>query len=170
MTIWQDPQVVERFKELYNKHLSFTQMAAELSAEFRVVMTRNSAIGYAHRRGLTRADAPRVTKPRQRYNAKTLRRANKLTQMMFHGAPQPVPIPQHEPVVQSYDFMCQQNDLTNKTCRYPLWSDDTPASDKYFCGHPSAQFGERSYCLLHSRIAYSPSKVRPAEPTMEAAE
>lgn len=49
------------------------------------------------------------------------------------------------------DFKCTLADLTNDTCRWPLWNDD--AETKFYCGVLEADIKEnRPYCRWHSVI------------------
>jgi hypothetical protein len=45
-------------------------------------------------------------------------------------------------------------DLTDTTCRWPMWDDDTPVLDKTYCGGTTLK--GQSYCPHHQARAYKP--------------
>jgi GcrA cell cycle regulator len=49
-------------------------------------------------------------------------------------------------------------DLTNYTCRWPLWNSD--AEPRIFCGLSASLENGRPYCAKHTRMAYTPARSR----------
>lgn len=83
------------------------------------------------------------------------KRRHKLTRMILVDAPPQVEAPTglqwREPSSKNFCTILQLND---RTCRWPMWDDETPASEKFYCGTPEAAIGQgRPYCAYHTRIS-----------------
>lgn len=150
-------QRVERLKVLYADGLSASQIAADLGG-----ITRNAAIGKAHRLGLVpkgrgrNQHTERVRKPRRtpgRTDAQRVSRAKGLA-LAFELKQEPEPeiidsiIPVHQ--------RCTLLELTEDTCRWPIG--DPGSADFYFCGGPPITGSP--YCGYHTRVAYRPVESR----------
>lgn len=160
---WTDERVAQ-LKTLHAQGFSFTIIAGQIGG-----ITRNAAIGKATRMGLSR-QANRVS-PASRAKRIVERKRRVVAKML---APQPeMVLPPSVPVL-NIASMCQMHDLTDSSCRWPLWQDDTPPSGRFYCGDPTAAFsGGRPYCPYHADIAYDGSRAYRAsfDPTkMQAAE
>jgi hypothetical protein len=157
-THWTDLKV-ERFTTLYRDGLSFGLIAADIG------VTRSAAIGKARRLQLSGALPKRTQtvacKPaRGCYSTgaagtkKPRRRAT-----FFLKPPKPakaVPMFKERPIapiIQDHDYRCTIDDLTNETCRFPLWTTNTQHADRRYCGIPQARLDESiPYCRHHSRV------------------
>ena len=72
-------------------------------------------------------------------------RARKLNVVQFRDVSPTPPTTEHNRLIWN---------LTNQTCRYPLWNDDTPIGEKFYCGAPGADCSDgRPYCGWHNLIA-----------------
>jgi hypothetical protein len=141
--IWDD----DREKHLTSLHMqgfSFSQIAAQVGC------SRNAAIGKAHRLHLPeRSRAPVNPNPKPR----VARRVINAIKKVFAVTEKKV-----EPEKPDAKYRCTIAKLTDKTCRFPLWTDDTqPYSERLFCGSPGADFSiNRPYCSHHEYICNPP--------------
>lgn len=129
---WTDDRV-EILKTRWADGCSGAQIANELGG-----VTRSSVISKINRMGLSgRTKGFGTGKKRNRPR----------NVIPFRIAPLPIPY--------STEHQCRLVELTNESCRFPLWGYDTPPSDKFYCGMPTADVvGMRPYCAHHSEIAY----------------
>ena len=143
--IW-DACRVARLRALHaKKHLSFDAIAAQLSAEWGMEVSKNSCIGKARRMGLPKRP-PKVFRGDKRKRAVTL-----VAEAPAAVAPEPVPcvlprwkvmeVPRPAPGTRITLFQ-----LTENTCRWPH-GDRTPY---LFCGAPTAG---KVYCAYHTGIS-----------------
>ena len=64
------------------------------------------------------------------------------------------------------------SEVGSKQCRYPLWTDTTPAKQRRVCGAKTST-GEQSFCEAHREICWSKEKSKPTKgglslPTIKA--
>jgi GcrA cell cycle regulator len=121
--------------------LSFAEIAAAMSAEFQIQLTRNACIGKARRLGLPMRDA--VKTARKPVNGKVIK---------LRLRPVDAPI---EPQEESRPDQPEGLDiyqLRENDCRWPLGS-ITDRPPYRFCG-AQTELG-RSWCVHHAEIAYS---------------
>ena len=142
--IW-DAYRVARLRALHaKKHLSFDAIAAQLSAEWGMEVSKNSCIGKARRMGLPKRP-PKVFRGDKRKRAVTL-----VAEAPAAVAPEPVPcvLPRWKvidapPAPGGHITLLQ---LDGNTCRWPH-GDRTPY---LFCGAPTAG---KTYCAYHTGIS-----------------
>lgn len=163
---------VETLKAQWADGFSAAQVADHLGGG----LSRSAVLGKVHRLGLI--------KPVKQVTHSMLRITRARAEPRRAAAPRqkpvlsPVPVagtPPTEPTVITCEHMVRLVNLEWNMCRYPLWRDDTPASDQFYCGTPGANvFGGSPYCPGHARIAFAASRVRakPAGngPWLQAAE
>ena len=139
--IW-DAYRVARLRALHaKKHLSFDAIAAQLSAEWGMKVSKNSCIGKARRMGLPKRPSrpPRGDK-------------RKRPVTLVSVAPEPVPcvLPRWKvmdaPVRPAEGKRITLLQLNGNTCRWPH-GDRTPY---LFCGAPTAG---KTYCAYHTGIS-----------------
>lgn len=143
MVDWNDETSGE-LQRLYRRGLSFTEIANTMG------VSRNAAIGKAHRMQLP---ARQIDVPTEVGKAAKVRLHRIRTVQAEVAAPpaRPPPI-----VLDDVDYTCPIYELSNATCRWPMWQFDTPHEQRFYCGHPSADFySGRPYCLRHSRLCGS---------------
>ena len=130
-SIWDIPGVNERMRELHSAGKSFGEIAALLSNEFGVMVTRFACIGRAHR--LELPDRPQPIRERW-------------------VKPEPVNFPQTELVCESKDLM----ELGRHDCRWPIAElfDRPPYR---FCGRA---IWKVSWCKEHYKKVYHPARER----------
>lgn len=129
-------------RRLVEEGISFSFAAASLNSTFKTSLSRNAAIGRAHRLGLKgdRENAQRNKTPRAR--------------VMKPRAPRVVHFP--EPDAEQVRLRCVEVvslevdifALTESVCHYP--SEDAPFT---YCGHP-VQTGS-PYCVPHHAICHN---------------
>src|SRR6185312_10929847 len=147
ITFWTDETRVEQLKLLHAQGDSFTDIGAKLGC------SRNSAIGKAHRLGLTEPKVKRAKHVPQRKpivrivrmngNSDKMRVMQSVTGDLFR--PRVVDLPPH-----NLTFM----ELGPHDCRY------IAGDDFLFCGH--LQMAGSSYCLKHHTLCYR--KPEPPKP------
>lgn len=158
---WTDARI-DILKALWVQGMSASRIAAEIGG-----VSRNSVIGKVHRLKL----AKRISTPRERQPPKP--RIHK--RQRFREVP-PMPIENTGavligPLIQNGEgdpsvmpdqrrpgsLSCTLMELTNQTCRWPLWDDAKP--EHLFCGASGADLENKlPYCPHHSRMAYQPRK------------
>lgn len=157
LSIWDKPGAIDRLKELHGQkpELSFTQMAAALSGEFDLRITRNSAIGKAKRLGLPDRDrgagfdsingerrAKRVYQRKPRLMVIKANSAGALRMVATVDADlEPVKVADVQPL------HIGLQDLTESTCKYPYG--EGPFS---FCGCPTIS---GPYCVPHADLCFT---------------
>jgi len=163
---WTDERV-ERLKDLWNKGLSASQIAAELGD-----VTRNAVIGKAHRLGLSGRAKPnqggghrggrrsRAEAPGTRPDPVVIRGgAAPALKFALDEAPEPMRRDLPEPValkiVKPEGELAEVTllDLNEKMCKWPIG--DPGDEDFHFCGHPSEP--GQPYCTKHAKMAYQPA-------------
>src|SRR3954469_15917181 len=112
-----------QLKELFCKGMSFSLIARDIG------VTRNAAIGKARRMQLSCRNKPLVTKERERSPDAPPKRGAR--REIRHPAiiARPVIIPDNR------DYRCSIYDLTDSSCRYPIWDVGTPHEQRLYCGH-----------------------------------
>ena len=135
-----------RLETLYREGISFSLIAADIG------VTRSAAIGKAHRMHLPKRDtvaqykaytaAIRNSKP------KKPRRESPAVKMTVPARPPPVIIPDR-------DYSCTIIELTDTTCRYPLWGVAERHHERRYCGCPGASVSNRlPYCRRHTALVW----------------
>jgi len=139
--VWTD-DLLKRLAELHaDDDLPFREIAAQLSAEFDVTLTKNACIGKARRMDLKAR--PRVNPPKPQRK----RRAPKPT---LPAEPVPVVLPRWEvalPPAPGGKLTIYQ--LERHTCHYPF-GDKPPYS---FCGERTAKGS--AWCREHFHTVYA---------------
>lgn len=152
--------------------------AAQIAGGFGRGLTRSAVLGKIHRLGLIKP-VKQVTHSVLRIRRARDRSAALKQPSALRPAPvlSPVPVagtPPAKPAVITCDHMVRLMQLTDKTCRYPLWRDDTPFNEQWFCGTPTADvLDSKPYCHGHHRIAFDKPRGHPRKvgsAWMEAAE
>ncbi|HEY8214688.1 MAG TPA: GcrA family cell cycle regulator [Methylocystis sp.] len=149
---WKDhPEAVEMLKRLVTDRRSANQAARELSAAFDVQITRSAVMGKATMIGLHFMSTDATT------------RRPKSTVAMAKAVRKPAPAlarvtPFLEPIMETVEAIdvaiptsrrVELVELTNATCRWPLWRGDEP---RLFCGAHGADFSAGlPYCAEHSK-------------------
>ena len=136
--IWNAEQMT-RLEHLYRDGFSFREIAADIG------VTRNAVIGKVHRMQLPTRDVILQTKPVVVRPPKPRR----VRQRTFFKVSTPEPEP--DPAV---DYKCIITELTDTTCRYPLWTTESlPFAVKFYCGAPGAELSVgQPYCRKHARL------------------
>jgi hypothetical protein len=138
--VWTD----ERVAELREKAKTLT--AGEIARGWDV--TRNVICGKMARLGITRPDAP-IKRPKSPMPTPKIERRRILAPPRTKPAP-PL-VPQQLPIqvpLRPVDIW----HLTSRTCRYPLWHDSEPISEKLYCGGNVVE--GLPYCHCHAKITY----------------
>jgi hypothetical protein len=92
--------------------------------------SRNSAIGKAHRLNLSGRNVVTIKKVTVVAGEKRGRLVN-------------------------MEYNCLIWDLTDATCRFPLWGDEIINGDRFYCGNPDAEVSAgRPYCRKHANICH----------------
>ena len=146
---WSDPQqgaaLVDHLRFLCSDEgLSFGVIAERLG------VTRSAAIGKAHRLHLNQ---PRKTITRHDVNRAVRQRVS---------APKVAPKPATwgDP----HAHYCTIWQLTNESCRYPMWHDETPEIERLYCGVPEANLSTKQpYCRKHSKFGTKPDRYSSVE-------
>jgi GcrA cell cycle regulator len=115
-------------------------------------VTRNTIIGKATRLHLPpkKSSGPRKpygkrSKPNKTFNTFLNR---------FFPQSNSTPLPESAPEEIDPHFRCTLLDLTDKSCRWPLWGNYTqPYDERWFCGMPVAIAAGMPYCPIHSEKA-----------------
>jgi GcrA cell cycle regulator len=142
----------EQAAALWADGLSAGTIAAQLSAEWRVSLTRNSIIGKAHRCQWG-ARAPRVTMPRGA--PKQLKPAVSSIYRPHTTAPRRIAEPLPPPTAGMIALL----DLRFEQCRYP--HGDPRSSDFGFCGAQRARSPRdryEPYCAFHRELCSQSKK------------
>ena len=132
---WPDERI-DRLRTLYERGMSFGRIAAEIG------ISRNAAIGKAYRLNL----------------AKRAKAIDRLTKMRGPGRKTVRAIAPHRKltkVIEGQDYRCTIVDLTNASCRYPLWGNNGvhDPRERFYCGVPGASLADDvSYCPRHKTM------------------
>jgi hypothetical protein len=150
---WSD-EMHARLRVLARQKRSYTDIAAVISHEFNVCVSRNACIGKAHRLGIMkkhRASQEFAHRRKPKARAPTLGTASV---PVFRPDPDPAPVPKITPRWRvTFDapapaghgrYLLQQ--LDGNMCHWP-YGDRVPY---LFCGAPTAG---RSYCAYHTRVS-----------------
>lgn len=138
---WSDERQ-NRLATLVKAGKSFSLIANELG------VTRSAAIGKAHRMKLP-SRTPIECLPRPR-SAVRQKRARVRAAIVKKEKVKPVIVPDR-------NYRCSIIELTNETCRYPLWPTSAPESERFYCGVPQADISSGvPYCEQHSMMCGSP--------------
>ena len=132
-------EMIRRFRELHRRpEASFASIAAQMSEEFKIELTRNACIGKAHRLDLPRRFQPRLTRKA------VAKPAKKVIRMKIYPPP---PEPRKpEP------FTLLITELETGDCRWPSGGPyDRPPF--FYCGEP-AILGT-SWCKKHARKVFT---------------
>lgn len=138
---WPEARMI-RLESLYKAGLSFSLIALDIGG------TRSAVIGKARRmqlpkRGEVIAARPRAATTRGK---QARRRTTFRTTVVMIEPPPPAFI-----VEPGRDYRCSIYELTNKTCRLPLWNIGTPHEERLYCGVPDADVSNgRPYCRAHT--------------------
>ena len=141
--VWTDDRSNCLLK-LYRKGLSFSGIAEEIGC------SRNAAIGRAHRMGLSQRMATQPVPKRPKMPAAIPKTRPVAVAAAVVFAARRVP----EPPDASHQ--CLIYDLTNSSCRFPLWQHGAPLNaERLYCGAPEADMSVgRPYCNYHSRVCH----------------
>lgn len=132
--------IIERFRVLHAENYSFAEIADQLSAEFNVPLSRNGAIGKAHRLGLVSTKQSGFSELNKQHRAKRIVRKART-----HPRPPVVYQPKPEPATGTVPLHLNLIDLEQGQCCFPFG--EGPFT---FCGCPTVE--GHSYCLPHGRI------------------
>lgn len=147
---------IEKLKRLYDERYSFAEIAAALGGG----ITRNSAIGKAHRLGLVGNKAkpkPKLPKPDKPPSAQCFSATvHKINAAKAAPAPKVRPEPFVMQCAEVDPLGVSLMDLTDTTCRWP--EGDQPPF--VFCGN----LASGPYCPAHARICYVPRQPRRSGP------
>jgi hypothetical protein len=140
---WTEEKTV-RLEKLYADGVSFRDIAADIGG-----VTRNAVIGKVHRMQLEPRREPVVIKKKPLIFVvpQPRRRSRSKVNFTVTKPPEPEPVP-------GKDYSCKITELTDTTCRYPLWKFDAATySDKFYCGAPGAELSiGQPYCRKHARL------------------
>ena len=145
---------VERVTEL--RELAQTMPAGQIAKAWGV--NRNVICGKMARLGIKRPAAP--YNPRRELPAPVPRSVTRLRGRDDgdggHQATFPPQMPRQAPAEAVHESFPEGTDiwqLTNSCCRYPLWRDCEPISQKFYCGGEAVE--GLPYCDACARIAFS---------------
>jgi GcrA cell cycle regulator len=136
---WTDDRV-EKLRELWDKGLSASQIAKELSEG----VTRNAVIGKAHRMGLASRPSPVKSDPAKRAAAAAAKKKA--------AAPKKSPATKVAPTTGKVSIL----DLTESMCKWPIGHPGE--ANFHFCGKPSQP--TFPYCANHCVEAYQVQQPR----------
>lgn len=119
----------QEFRLLWQQGKPFSAIAKQLQ------ISRSAAVGKAFRLGLKRGNTKRADGPKK----KPVKRIKREV------------VPANKPalVTASHPVACTIFELSYRSCRFPLWSDEggEPISEKFYCGAPSEL--SLAYCRKH---------------------
>lgn len=150
-SIWTQKNI-DRLKELIAEELTTSQIAAVLTQENKIRVSRNAIIGKARRLDIsllgksTRRAKPRASKPKN----KTL---NTLTKVKSPPITAPTPPTLAEVVANPKNLTIL--DIQRGECYWPT----TLEGATVFCGHSTGST-EKSWCPAHSKLGYAPPYYR----------
>lgn len=145
---WNVKNRMQRLEVLYRDGLSFALIAADIG------VSRNAAIGKAHRMNLPKREKIVETKPRRRAAcaASRPRRETIRTNVVVVSRPEPV-------IISGRDYRCAIYDLVDSSCRYPLWYPSAAHPDRLYCGEPDASLSVGvPYCRRHAMLCEAPRR------------
>ena len=139
-----NPTRMQQLEQLYRKGLCFRLIAEEIG------VSRSAAIAKSHRMRLPKREPP-PSKPliRNPPRRRLRREASLRVQPMIESN-----WPKIDP---GQDYSCTICELTDVTCRYPLWPTSAPHSERRYCGRPQASVSTGvPYCRHHSQLCDNP--------------
>jgi len=141
VTNW-NAELTGRLEHLYRDGLSFRLIAADIG------VSRNAAIGKARRMQLPKREVIAQCKQRDSSARPPPRRRRK--------APAPMPKPPEPPLDPLHDYRCTIVELTDRTCRFPLWPTDARHAERLYCGVPRASHAAgMPYCPRHAAVVWA---------------
>jgi hypothetical protein len=142
----------ERIAEL--REMVKTMPAGQIAKTWGV--NRNVICGKMARLGIKRPEAP-ITRPRIPTLKPKIERRGGIAPTRLKAAPPLVSqIPHQAPAEATHKRFHKPADiwqLTGSTCRYPLWRDSEPISQKFYCGEVVVE--GLPYCDACARVAFS---------------
>jgi GcrA cell cycle regulator len=134
---WNETET-NQLATLFHRGLSFSLIGKEIGKSKNSVISRSKRIGLPHRGKVIACErtppdpVKRSPRPRTRETA------------------QATPVAS----VDSRDYSCTIYELRDRSCRYPLWSDEGDG-ERFYCGKPTARLSEgRPYCAAHARMTF----------------
>ncbi len=154
---WDNDALVDRLKAGW-QHYSSSQLAALLSDEFGIVLTRNQVIGKIHRLGLTGDQKlQRVTRPKRNGKPREHRPRTRIVscgpggfRMMRVVETDMEPLLDVEVVPLKVTLLDRRDDQ----CHFP----SVYEGEWLYCGHPTAP--GKPYCAGHAQLCYVPQDQR----------
>ena len=141
--LWSDERK-GRLETLFKLGKSFSLIAADIG------VTRNAAIGMAHRMKLSSGRKPIECLPRPRSANPRKRRHAVRAAVMGKAKAKPEIVPDR-------DYSCTIIELNDSSCRYPLWHTSATHAERRYCGIPGAKLSKRiPYCRRHSKLCGTP--------------
>jgi hypothetical protein len=146
--VWT-PDMHARFWELHrdSAKLSFAAIAAAMSAEFGIELSRNACIGKARRLGLPMRGANAHRRVR-----KAQQKCRKIRKVRIRTRDEIMPLPEPPPPVKTGPFSKTIHDLRDRDCRWPGWAPSDPPTARFYCGE--VKLTGLSYCRKHARVAF----------------
>jgi GcrA cell cycle regulator len=132
---------IGRLETLYRKGWSFGLIAADIGK------SRNAVIGKAHRMLL----------PKREEIAECISRPPAINPPRRKRAIAPVSVVVKRPRIIDPDrnYSCTINQLKNRSCRFPLWTDSAQHHQRLYCGIPEANLiAGRPYCRSHTLLCH----------------
>lgn len=152
MSPWTNDRV-EVLKRGWADGMSATLIMREINGESGV-LTRNAVVGKVHR--LKLPSRKTVTFSSRGGRIKRFNTPKSAAPRRHERTPPAAPIPVViEPLTLEHKlhFMSAEN----HHCHWPLWGDDTPFKEKFFCGTGGCDvLDRRPYCTHHSRMSVNP--------------
>jgi hypothetical protein len=140
---WTDERVAEL------REMAQIMPASHIAMKWGV--NRNVICGKMARLGIKRPNAPikrpRTPQPKPRVERRV-----------------PYQVPRQAPTEATHEGSSKPVDiwqLTSRTCRYPLWRDSEPISEKLYCGDTVVE--GLVYCPCHARLCLSAFSAEPAK-------
>jgi GcrA cell cycle regulator len=160
------PEHSDALREYLARGMSYSEIADAINAKFKTAYSRNAAIGRAKRMGIagpdrpdgpdrrkdlpkhwprlpTKAKAPWLHKPRERYQPEFMRPMPVFERTETVKLRCVETVPRHVSLI----------DLEPGDCRYPYGGDEEGEAIT-FCGHPCRQ--SSSYCAPHFHLTRGP--------------
>ena len=138
-----NPDRVERLEALHRNGLSFTLIAADIG------VSRAAAIGKAHRLHLPKRNAV-AQYMAHAAAARSPPRSRRRRELAAKPVVTPPPV-----IIPNHDYSCTIIELTDTTCRYPLWGVGDQHHQRRYCGRPGASVSAGvPYCRRHTKIAW----------------
>jgi len=132
---WNEAQT-EELATLFHQGLSFSLISKEIGKSKNACVGKSKRIGLPHRGHVIACERT----PRD--------------PIKHSPRPHIRETPKSVPTVDSRDWRCSIYDLKDRSCRYPLWSDE-PCDEHLYCGRPTARLSEgRPYCATHAKMTF----------------